>query len=102
VTAFIHAYKLFKTLICQEHEVVPGTLLINLLICTVPSVKIWTGSIFIGRKPRIKYDGAIYHAIQRGNNREYIFKQQEDKEVLLKDIIHKQSDLGFKLMGYVI
>jgi putative transposase len=56
----------------------------------------------MGRKPRIEYDGAIYHAIQRGNNREYIFEQQEDKEFLLKDIIHKQSDLGFKLMGYVI
>jgi putative transposase len=57
---------------------------------------------FMGRKLRIEYDGTIYHAIQRGNNREYIFEQQEEKEVLLKDIIHKQSDLGFKLMGYVI
>jgi putative transposase len=41
----------------------------------------------MGRKPRIEYDGAIYHAIQRGNNREYIFEQQEDKEFLLRDII---------------
>jgi putative transposase len=56
----------------------------------------------MGRKLRIEYDGTIYHAIQRGNNREYIFEQQEEKEVLLKDIIHKQSDLSFKLMGYVI
>jgi putative transposase len=72
------------------------------LILKIPSVKIWTGGIFMGRKLRIEYDGAIYHAIQRGNNRECIFERQEDKDLLLRDIIHKQSDLGFKLMGYVI
>lgn len=26
----------------------------------------------MGRKLRIEYNGALYHVIQRGNNREYI------------------------------
>jgi len=27
----------------------------------------------MGRKLRIEYEGAIYHVIQRGNNREHLF-----------------------------
>ena len=56
----------------------------------------------MGRKPRIEYDEAIYHVIQRGNNREYIFGKEADKSVLLNDIIHKQNDLGFRLIGYIV
>ena len=56
----------------------------------------------MGRKPRIEYDEAIYHVIQRGNNREYIFDKEADKSFLLNDIIYKQNDLGFRLMGYII
>lgn len=40
----------------------------------------------MGRKPRIEYSGALYHVIQRGNNREYIFEKNEDKIFLLKEI----------------
>lgn len=56
----------------------------------------------MGRKPRLEYEGAIYHVIQRGNNREYIFEKEEDKESLIKDIFSKKMDLNFKLIGYVI
>ncbi len=28
---------------------------------------------FVGRRPRVEYAEAIYHVIQRGNNREYNF-----------------------------
>jgi putative transposase len=35
------------------------------------------------RKLRIEYDGAIYHVIQRGNNREYIFGSMGAVPVLL-------------------
>ena len=38
----------------------------------------------MGRKLRVEFKGAIYHVIKRGNNREYIFQKQEDKESLLK------------------
>ena len=36
----------------------------------------------MGRKPRFEYPGGIYHLIQRGNNREFIFEEKEDKEFL--------------------
>ena len=38
----------------------------------------------MGRKPRVEYQGGLYHIIQRGNNREYIFKKDEDKVHLRK------------------
>lgn len=56
----------------------------------------------MGRKPRVEYNGALYHVIQRGNNREYIFNQIEDKVFLLKEIKEKKAGSGFKLYGYVI
>jgi putative transposase len=68
----------------------------------MPHVKIWIRGNIMGRKPRIEYDGAIYHVIQRGNNRENIFDKESDKSNLLNDIVQKQNDLGFKLMGYII
>ena len=37
----------------------------------------------MGRKHRIEYSGAIYHVIQRGNNKSYIFQDEEDKLQLL-------------------
>ncbi|KDR94641.1 hypothetical protein SAMN02745945_02623 [Peptoclostridium litorale DSM 5388] len=36
----------------------------------------------MARKPRIEYNGAIYHVIQRGNNREYIFEDSMHKGYL--------------------
>ncbi|WP_026394876.1 hypothetical protein [Acetobacterium malicum] len=38
----------------------------------------------MGRKPRVEFQGAIYHVIKRGNNRDYIFQEREDKEDFLK------------------
>lgn len=35
----------------------------------------------------MEYDGAIYHIIQRGNNREYIFDSDEDKLFLLQPMM---------------
>lgn len=56
----------------------------------------------MGRKPRVEYEGAIYHVIQRGNNREYIFDNCNDKEFLLKDILSRKNYMKFRLFGYVI
>jgi len=56
----------------------------------------------VGRKPRFEYPGGVYHLIQRGNNREYIFEKTEDKEFLL-DLIKECKEIkGFELFGYVI
>lgn len=56
----------------------------------------------MGRKSRFEYPGGIYHLIQRGNNREFIFEQKEDKEYLLELIKEYRETMGFKLYGYVI
>ncbi len=58
----------------------------------------------LGRGPRIEYEGAIYHVIQRGTNREYIFDEHRWKKNLLQEIIKSievdQMDLfAFVIMG---
>ncbi|TYO95056.1 transposase [Desulfallas thermosapovorans] len=56
----------------------------------------------MGRRARVEYDGAIYHVIQRGNNREYIFDRDEDKMFLLQELMGRKACAGFNLYGYVI
>jgi REP element-mobilizing transposase RayT len=56
----------------------------------------------MGRKPRIEYEGAIYHIIQRGNNKEYIFKRDEDKRCLIKLVEEYKEMMGYKVYGFVI
>lgn len=56
----------------------------------------------MGRRPRVEYSGAIYHVIQRGNNREYIFEKDEDKLFLLSELERRQRLSGFILYGYVL
>lgn len=38
------------------------------------------------RKPRIHYKGALYHVIVRGNNKSYIFDNENDKLEYLKRV----------------
>lgn len=54
------------------------------------------------RTLRIEYAGAIYHVIQRGNNREYVFEEDMEKAFLLKQLKDFKEPFGFKLLGYVI
>lgn len=56
----------------------------------------------MGRKPRVEFQGAIYHVIKRGNNRDYIFRSREDKEVFLKCLETANEEDDFNLLGYVI
>ncbi len=56
----------------------------------------------MGRKPRIEYPGGIYHVIQRGNNREFLFDNNACKEMLLDLLTSYREKLGFDLFGYVI
>lgn len=51
---------------------------------------------------RIEYYGAYYHAIQRGVNKEHIFKDSGDKSYLLKIISDAKDLYDFKLLAYVI
>ncbi|WP_414733597.1 transposase [Acetobacterium carbinolicum] len=56
----------------------------------------------MGRKPRVEFEGAIYHVIKRGNNRAYIFESREDKEEFLKCLEAANDEVAFNLLGYVI
>jgi len=55
----------------------------------------------MGRNPRIEYSGAIYHVIQRGNNREYIFRNEIHKGYLVKIIRETKAKMPFNIFAYV-
>lgn len=56
----------------------------------------------MGRKPRVEYKGAVYHVIQRGNNREYIFEGEKQKEYLLGLIKEYKRRMNFELYGFIL
>ncbi|WP_051533716.1 transposase [Desulfitibacter alkalitolerans] len=54
------------------------------------------------RRSRVHYYGALYHVIVRGNNKEYIFEQDEDKAIY-KDIIKNyKKKYYFVIYAYCI
>jgi len=56
----------------------------------------------LGRKPRIECKGGIYHVIQRGNNRLYIFEKEEDKIHLMKLVKDYKDIMGYEVYGFVV
>lgn len=54
------------------------------------------------RKPRIHYEGALYHVICRGNNREWIFRTDEEKRTYMELIKDYKERYGFKLYAWVL
>ncbi|MEW6696520.1 MAG: transposase [Bacillota bacterium] len=56
----------------------------------------------MGRELRMEQPGTVYHVIQRGNNREFIFDKYYDKAFLLDKIRFYKQRAGFTLFGYVI
>lgn len=56
----------------------------------------------MARKPRIHYENAIYHVIARGNNREEIFLDAEDKDKYLELLDKYKQKYGFELFAYVL
>jgi putative transposase len=58
--------------------------------------------IFLARKWRIEQRGGFYHVIQRGKNRKYIFKEDEDKVYWIQQIKKYQKGLGYKVYGFVM
>ncbi|MDD4569241.1 MAG: transposase [Tepidanaerobacteraceae bacterium] len=56
----------------------------------------------MARKPRIHYEGALYHVIVRGNNKAYVFEKDEDKK-MYKDIIKRyKKKYLFLIYAYCI
>lgn len=55
----------------------------------------------MGRKPRVEEEGVIYHIIQRGNNKEYVFEDDRDKEYLT-DLFRLLGGNGCIVYGFAI
>ena len=56
----------------------------------------------MARGARVEYPGALYHVIQRGNNREHIFERPEDKEYLIEQLRKSVAVDGMELYAYVV
>ena len=56
----------------------------------------------MARKTRVHYEGALYHVIVRGNNKNYIFENDKDKLEYLKRIKKYKERFKTKLYAYVI
>ena len=58
--------------------------------------------IVVARKPRVHYEGALYHVIVRGNNRSYIFRNKDNKKTYKKIVAKYKKRYRFKLYAYCI
>jgi len=56
----------------------------------------------VARKPRIHYEGALYHVMVRGNNRSYIFRNEDNKKTYKKIVSKYKKRYRFKLYAYCI
>lgn len=54
------------------------------------------------RPKRISLEGLIYHVINRGNNRQDVFRDNEDFEIFLKTIKKFKEKYAFKIYGYCL
>lgn len=55
----------------------------------------------MSRKPRIDVIGGVYHVIQRGNNREYIFQIDVYKNYMFELIKEYRDVMQFEIYGFV-
>lgn len=56
----------------------------------------------VGRKPREYSNGSIFHVFQRGNNKEYLFKSDECKGMLIHIFKDFRLRYDYELLGYVV
>ena len=53
------------------------------------------------RRPRIEFEGAIYHVMARGNARQRIVRDDHDRERLLDDLRRTVLRCGWELLAFV-
>ena len=53
----------------------------------------------MGRQLRILIPGAVYHVTSRGNERKNIFRDDADRNILLKTLGEVKSKYDFKILG---
>lgn len=56
----------------------------------------------MARKPRIFSDTKVYHVILRGNNKQDIFYDEEDRKVFLSKLRHYRDKLEFDVLCYCL
>jgi REP element-mobilizing transposase RayT len=56
----------------------------------------------MARKPRVEFDGAFYHVIVRGNQRQRTFQDGQDRIAYLQRLEHYRQRYGFRLYAYVL
>jgi REP element-mobilizing transposase RayT len=56
----------------------------------------------MARKPRIEYEGALYHVLTRGNQKQKIFKNQEDFIKYLKILSDYKKQYDFYLYAFIL
>lgn len=54
------------------------------------------------RKPRIHFNGALYHVIVRGNNQEDILASSKDKRTYLSLVEKYKAKYGFRLYAFAV
>ena len=56
----------------------------------------------MGRLPRAIEDGLVYHALNRGNNRDDVFADDDDREAFLVALGRTKDRYPFRLFGYCL
>ncbi|HHV16607.1 MAG TPA: transposase [Gelria sp.] len=56
----------------------------------------------MGRRLRVEFPGAMYHVIQRGNNREFIFGRPKERDYLIKQVGNSVEVDGVTVFAYVV
>jgi putative transposase len=56
----------------------------------------------MAREPRIKYEGALYHVITCGNQRQKIFKNKDDYLKYLEVLARYKEQYVFYLLAYFL
>jgi REP element-mobilizing transposase RayT len=54
------------------------------------------------RPPRVEFEGALYHVITRGNNRQPVFKDEADYQKFLSLLQREKQKPPFYLYAYVV
>ena len=56
----------------------------------------------VARKPRVEFEGAFYHVIVRGNQRQKVFRDDRDRLYYLERVEHYRQRYRFKIYAYVL
>ena len=54
------------------------------------------------RKPRVEYEGAIYHVMSRGNRQEAIYRDDRDCEIFLDTLDEASVRTGWRIHAFVL